>query len=102
MRRAEGILALAILALSLPAAAADPIPPHGSSAAERDFIARHWGGAIPPQGPAPERFSPIERSLQPEACGACHPGQFGDWQTSRHSKSMGPGITGQPLAIPRP
>jgi len=41
MRRAEGILVLAVLALTLPAVAADPIPPHGTSAAERDFIARH-------------------------------------------------------------
>ena len=101
MRRAEGILALAILALTLPAAAADPIPPYESSPAERDFITRHWGGAIPPQGRAPERFSPIERSLQPEACGACHPLQFGDWQTSLHSKSMGPGIAGQLVEMAR-
>jgi hypothetical protein len=101
MRKAEGLLALAILALTSPAAAADPIPPHGSSAAERDFIARHWSGAILPQGPAPERFSAIERSLQPEACGACHPVQFGDWQTSLHSKSMGHGITGQLVEMAR-
>ena len=101
MRRAEGLLALAVLALTWPAAAADPVPLHGSSAAERDFIARHWRGAIPPQGPAPERFSPIERSLQPEACGACHPVQFGDWQTSLHSKSMGPGISGQLVDMAR-
>jgi hypothetical protein len=89
-------VALALLALILPVAAADPIPPSGGpSAAERDFITRHWRGAIPSQGPAPARFSPIERSLQPEACGACHPVQFSDWQTSLHSKSMGPGIAGQ-------
>jgi cytochrome c554/c'-like protein len=100
MRRTEGIVALALLALTLPVAAADPIPPPGGpSAAERDFIARHWRGAIPPQGPAPARFSPIERSLQPEACGACHPVQFSDWQASLHSKSMGPGIAGQLLEM---
>ena len=101
MRRAEGLLALAVLALTWPAAAADPVPLHGSSAAERDFIARHWRGAIPPQGPAPERFSRIERSLQPEACGACHPVQFDDWQSSLHSKSMGPGISGQLVDMAR-
>jgi hypothetical protein len=96
MRRTEGVLALALLALTLSAAAADPIPPPGGpSPAERDFIARHWRGAIPSQGPAPARFSPIERSLQPEACGACHPVQFSDWQASLHSKSMGPGLAGQ-------
>ena len=102
MRRTEGVLALALLALTLPAAAADPVPPPGGpSAAERDFIARHWRGAIPPQGPAPARFSPIERSLQPEACGACHPVQFSDWQASLHSKSMGPGIAGQLVEMAR-
>ena len=102
MRRTEGVLALALLALTLPAAAADPIPPPGGpSRAERDFIARHWRGAIPPQGPAPARVSPIERQLQPEACGACHPAQFSDWQASLHSKSMGPGIGGQLVEMAR-
>ena len=102
MRRTKGVLALTPLALTLPAAAADPIPPTGGpSAAERDFITRHWRGAIAPQGPAPARFSPIERSLQPEACGACHPVQFSDWQASAHSKSMGPGITGQLVEMAR-
>jgi hypothetical protein len=100
-RRAPVLLALVVIALTLPAAAADPIPPRGSSAAERDFIARHWRGVIPPQGPAPAPFTPIERSLLPEACGACHPAQFSDWQTSLHAKSMGPGIAGQLVEMAR-
>jgi len=64
---------LALLAVTLPAASADPnLPPGGPSVAERDFIAGHWRGANPPQGPAPTRFSPTERSRQAEACGTCH------------------------------
>jgi hypothetical protein len=96
MRRTEGILTLALLTLALTSAAADTRTlSRNPSAADRAFIARHWGGAIPPQGPPPAGFSPIERSLQPEACGACHPVQLGDWQTSLHAKSMGPGVAGQ-------
>ncbi len=76
-------------------AEAPPPAMAGPSAAEQEFVARHWRRPISPQGPPPARFSPIERSLQPEACGACHPVQFGDWQDSIHARSMGPGIAGQ-------
>ena len=85
---------LVVLALSSRAEAPPPLT-EGPSAAEQEFIARHWRRPIPPQGPPPARFSPIERSLQPEACGACHPVQFADWQGSIHARSMGPGIAGQ-------
>jgi hypothetical protein len=60
-----------------------------------EFLRRHWRTPIPPQGTPPARFSPIEASLQPEACGTCHPTQFSDWRTSWHAASMGPGIAGQ-------
>ena len=43
------------------------------SPAEQDFIRDHWRRPIPPQGTAPARFSPIERSLAPVSCGTCHP-----------------------------
>src|SRR5262245_8181840 len=102
MRRTEGFLAAAVLALALSAEAADPPSPDVSATpAERKFIERHWRGSIPPQGAPPARFSPIERSLQPEACGACHPVQLGDWQTSLHARSMGPGIVGQLVEMRR-
>ena len=65
------------------------------SPAEQDFIRDHWRRPIPPQGTAPARFSPLERSLAPVSCGTCHPDQFRDWQSSVHAKSMGPGISGQ-------
>src|SRR6266571_7253294 len=73
----------------------DGAEPKSPSPAEQDFLERHWGGPIPPQGEPPERFSPIERSLLPADCGACHPVQLADWKTSLHAKSMGPGIAGQ-------
>ena len=85
---------LVVLAMSSRAEAPPPLTA-SPSAAEQEFIARHWRRPIPPQGPPPARFSPIERSLQPEACGACHPVQFADWQGSIHARSMGPGIVGQ-------
>jgi hypothetical protein len=62
---------------------------------DRAFLARHWRSPIPPQGRAPARWSPLERSLAPEACGSCHPLQFGDWSSGIHARSMGPGIAGQ-------
>ena len=59
-----------------------------------DFVRRHWATPIPPQGPPPEGWSPLESSLAPEACGTCHPVQYNDWRTSVHATSMGPGIAG--------
>jgi hypothetical protein len=59
------------------------------------FVARHWRAPLAPQGSAPARFSPLEASLAPEACGTCHPAQLADWQTSTHARAMGPGVTGQ-------
>ncbi len=59
------------------------------------FLRRHWRHPIPPQGPPPPGFSPVEASLAPESCGTCHPAQHADWKTSLHARSMGPGVTGQ-------
>ncbi len=61
----------------------------------QEFLRRHWRQPLAPQGPPPARFTPIEASLQPESCGTCHPAQHADWTTSLHSKSTGPGVTGQ-------
>jgi hypothetical protein len=60
-----------------------------------DFVAQHWRAPLASQGPAPARYSPLEASLAPEACGSCHPAQLADWRTSTHASAMGPGITGQ-------
>ncbi|MGE0355996.1 MAG: multiheme c-type cytochrome [Burkholderiales bacterium] len=60
-----------------------------------EFIARHWPEALAPQGDPPAGLSPVEASLGPDACGQCHARQFGDWKTSLHARSMGPGIQWQ-------
>jgi hypothetical protein len=59
------------------------------------FVARHWRTPLPPQGPPPPRYSALEASLAPEACGTCHPAQLADWRTSTHAAAMGPGVAGQ-------
>lgn len=61
------------------------------------FLERHWRLPIPPQGPPPSTYTPVEVSLHPKDCGVCHPQQYQDWQTSVHSRSMGPGVYGQLL-----
>ena len=61
----------------------------------QEFLRRHWRQPLAPQGSPPARFTPIEASLQPEACGTCHPAQHADWTTSLHAKSTGPGVAGQ-------
>ena len=59
------------------------------------FLQQYWRVPIPPQGKPPQHFSPLEASLYPQDCGVCHPQQYQDWQQSRHSRSMGPGVYGQ-------
>jgi Cytochrome c554 and c-prime len=60
-----------------------------------EFVRRHWAAPLAPQGPAPARYTPLERSLLPDACGTCHPVQAADWSTSVHAAAMGPGVSGQ-------
>jgi hypothetical protein len=60
-----------------------------------DFVRRHWRQPLAPQGPSPARYSPVEASLHPEACGSCHPAQLADWRDSLHAAAMGPGVAGQ-------
>src|SRR5262245_13540613 len=93
--RLLALTALVLLASADRAALGNPGRPVKISPGEEDFIRGHWRRPIPPQGPAPATFSPLERSLAPSSCGTCHPDQFRDWQTSLHSRSMGPGISGQ-------
>ena len=63
---------------------------------ESSFLSKHWPkGTIPLQGESPDGYSDIEQSLHPEDCGTCHVQQYQDWQTSLHSKAMGPGVLGQ-------
>lgn len=55
----------------------------------------YWALPVAPQGTPPERFSDLEASLAPEACGQCHPSQLAGWQTSLHARAMSPGLMGQ-------
>lgn len=87
MRRRAWLLTLVVIGCVVPAVA-------GRESVE-SFVARHWRAPLAPQGPAPARFSPLEASLAPEACGTCHPAQLEDWRTSTHAAAMGPGVTGQ-------
>ncbi|MEJ2130353.1 MAG: multiheme c-type cytochrome [Gammaproteobacteria bacterium] len=74
----------------------EPSTPGRAPLTEREatFLEDHWR-PIEPQGSAPRRYSTLEASLAPEACGACHPRQFEDWRASLHAKAMGPGVLGQ-------
>lgn len=64
-------------------------------AAVETFLERHWADPLPPQGTPPAAFSPLEASLNPEACGQCHADQYAAWRTTLHSKAMGPGLRWQ-------
>ena len=61
------------------------------------FLASHFSLPIPAQGEPPAGFSEADRSLDPETCGACHPQQFADWQTTLHAGAFSPGFSGQLL-----
>ena len=80
-------------ALLIAGCAAGAVGARGDSV--ESFVARHWRTPLRPQGPAPARFTPLEASLAPEACGTCHPAQLADWRTSIHAAAMGPGVAGQ-------
>ncbi len=68
------------------------------------FLAPHWKLPVPPQGPPPRGWSPLEGSLAPQDCGACHPVQYEQWRTSLHAGAYSPGFSGQliegSLAVP--
>lgn len=89
--RAARVLAL-LAALALTSAAA--ISPESPDAIAR-FLERHWADPVAPQGNPPARFSALEASLDPAACGRCHPRQLEDWRSSLHARTVGPGILWQ-------
>ena len=84
--RLRAACAAAAAAALLGAAGADTV---------QDFLRSHWHLPLAPQGQPPVRYSPLEASLNPEACGSCHPAQYADWRESTHAAAMGPGIEGQ-------
>lgn len=56
-----------------------------------------WRQPLASQGEAPRKWAPVERSLAPEDCGACHTDQLKEWRTSLHAKAFSPGLVGQLL-----
>ena len=79
-----GAVVLSALATSAPAR--DPTT---------DFSTRHWRQPLAAQGVPPVTFSALEKSLNPESWGTCHPLQYGDWRASIHAAASGPGTAGQ-------
>lgn len=75
----------------------EPGPGAGLSREEvlGDFLVSHWELPIPPQGDPPAGWSPLERSLAPRDCGACHPAQLEQWRSSLHASAYSPGFSGQ-------
>lgn len=59
------------------------------------FLAEHWRDPLPAQGKPPAHFSPVEASLDPQACATCHATQYQDWRGALHSHTMGAGIRWQ-------
>ena len=57
----------------------------------------YWRQPLAPQGEAPRSWTPEERSLTPESCGACHGDKLEEWRTSLHAKGFSPGLVGQLL-----
>ena len=81
------------------ASAAFAVPMGDATQAEEEFLSRHWSHPLAPQGRPPSERSALEASLHPVSCGRCHVTQYTDWKTSLHSKSMGPGVSGQLLGM---
>jgi len=92
------LFVVCVILLAGGAAAGGPPSTTGDQAALA-FLERHWQVPVPPQGKPPDRYSPLEASLDPESCAVCHRLQYDDWKTSFHSKSMGPGIMGQTMEL---
>lgn len=106
MRREVGIAAVLLALATLAGCSRSPDPAASRAAAAAGateaFLARHWPRPLAPQF-ADAAADPAKlASLAPAACGACHAAQYADWQGSLHSRAMGPGITGQLVALTDP
>lgn len=65
------------------------------SCKETSFFESHWNHPIPAQGQPPEKFSSLEKNLNPNACKTCHNDQFQNWEKSFHAKAIGKGFLWQ-------
>lgn len=84
-----GSFAIAAALLFMQTRKADPPDPVAG------FLAHHWQHPLSPQGEPPASFSALEASLDPAACGQCHPAQYADWRQSLHSQTMTAGVLWQ-------
>lgn len=91
-----------LLAVAALAGCSRPAEQPAPVAGVEDFLARHWARPAATQHGAGAPDDAQLAALAPSACGACHAAQFGDWQGSLHARAMGPGITGQLVALPTP
>lgn len=71
------------------------------SCSDSNFIESHWNHPIQTQGIPPSHFSPLEKKLDPNACGTCHTKQFQNWEKSFHAKSIGKGLLWQKEILPQ-
>jgi hypothetical protein len=71
--------------------------PTGTADLGEPEAASHWALPVPAQGPPPEAWSGLERSLHPGACGTCHPRQYYDWKDSLHARAYSFGFEGDML-----
>ena len=94
MSRSLIIIIIVVCGFVLAAIALIPDTPLSSPEYE---TSNHWQQPLKPQGPAPEQWSDLEQSLQPESCGECHADKYEEWQTSFHAHAMSPGFVGQLL-----
>lgn len=59
---------------------------------DSEFLETHFSESISLQGNPPSGFSNLEKSLDPNSCGTCHPTQWNRWKDSFHAKAVGSGI----------
>jgi hypothetical protein len=76
-------------------AGAESLKPH-SAASE------FWRMPLAAQGDAPASWTPLEQSLAPQDCGACHADQLQQWRQSRHAHAFSAGLVGQLLTFDAP
>ena len=75
-----------------------PLLPLLAAGGEGDFLADHFANPI--AGAPGPHWGPLESTLKPADCGACHPAQLHDWGGSRHSLAMSPGLQMQLIDNP--
>ncbi|MDQ6964771.1 MAG: multiheme c-type cytochrome [Mariprofundales bacterium] len=66
-----------------------------------DWLSGHWDHPQATTAISPDHWSPLEKSMHPEACAQCHQQQFDSWRLSRHARAFSAGLVGQFAAMDR-